>query len=356
MVEMLKKGANSVEKKPTTMRDVARHAGVSLATVSRALDGSSLVSKETSLLVQRAVESLDFVPNISARTLKYGQSQALGVIIPDLTNPFFSEFLREFGILAAASGQVILLANAEAGASGAQNSVRQMLMRRVDGVVVMPSFDELDPYQQLSLRKIPTVAIDSRRTGPYFSDVSIQHEEGMLQAVLYLKALGHHRIAFIAGQEGIFISSLRLDAFRNAMRQHALVVKNEYIRTGNYRIDAGDREMRSLLSLPERPTAVITINDMTAMGALRAAREMSVSVPEELSVIGFDGIALDEVVYPALSTMSVSRLQLARNCHTALEELKVSPINGKQFRVPVELICRQSTGPAISVKGKGGRK
>jgi len=353
---MTRKGTSSIEKQPATMRDVARHAGVSLATVSRALDGSSLVSNETSLLVQRAVEALDFVPNISARTLKYGQSQALGVIIPDLTNPFFSEFLREFGMLAAASGQVVLLANAEAGGGGAQNSVRQMLMRRVDGVVVMPSFDELEPYQQLSLRRIPTVAIDSRRTGSYFSDVSIMHEEGMLQAILYLKALGHQRIAFIAGHEGIFISSLRLEAFRNAMRQHAIVVKNEYIRAGNYRVDAGDREMRALLSLPERPTAVITINDMTALGALRAAREMSVSVPQEVSVIGFDGIVLDEVVYPTLSTMSVSRCQLARNCHTALGELKVSPQNGKQFWVPVELTCRQSTGPAAPVKGKGAKK
>jgi LacI family transcriptional regulator len=231
-----------------------------------------------------------------------------------------------------------------------------MLMRRVDGVVVMPSFDELEPYQQLSLRRIPTVAIDSRRTGSYFSDVSIMHEEGMLQAILYLKALGHQRIAFIAGHEGIFISSLRLEAFRNAMRQHASVVKNEYIRAGNYRVDAGDREMRALLSLPERPTAVITINDMTALGALRAAREMSVSVPQEVSVIGFDGIVLDEVVYPTLSTMSVSRCQLARNCHTALGELKVSPQNGKQFWVPVELTCRQSTGPAAPVKGKGAKK
>lgn len=329
------------------MRDVARYAGVSVATVSRALDGSSLVTPETVKLVERAAEALQFVPNISARTLKYGQSHAVGVIVPDLTNPFFSEFLRAFEALAASSGQVVLLANAETSAGGAMNSVRQMLMRHVDGVVVLPSMDELEPYLLLSLRKVPAVAIDSRRVGAFFSDVSIQHEAGMLQAVDHLKKLGHRRIGFIGGSEGLFISQIRLEAFRSALRMHGLVVREELIRTGNYRADAGDREMRWLMSLPERPTSVITINDMTALGALRAARHMGICVPADVSVVGFDGIVLDEVVTPSLTTMSISRETLAQHCHTALSELKQFPHRkGRQFLVPVELVCRESTGPA----------
>src|ERR1700722_16521844 len=110
---MRQKAEKSGSKKPATMRDVARHAGVSVATVSRALDGSSLVTEETALAVRRAGAELNFVPKISARTLKYGQSHAIGVIVPDLANPFFSEFLREFEALASANGQVVLLANAE---------------------------------------------------------------------------------------------------------------------------------------------------------------------------------------------------------------------------------------------------
>lgn len=336
------------------MRDVARYAGVSVATVSRVLDGSGLVKQETAEIVQNAVETLNFVPNISARTLKYGQSHAIGVIIPDLTNPFFSEFLREFESLTSMNGQVILLANAETTSGGARNSVRQMLMRHVDGVVVMPSIDELEPYQLLILRKIPAVAIDSRRVGSFFSDVSMMHEDGMLKAVSYLKELGHRRIAFIAGSEGLFISSLRLDAFRNALQQHSMAIPPEYIRTGNYRVDGGDTEMRALMALRNRPTAVIGINDMTALGALRGARAIGVSVPGEVSVIGFDGIVLDEIVSPSLTTMSVSRKILAQSCYTALAELRASPRQGgKQFKVPVELIRRDSTGRAPSHLRKG---
>jgi DNA-binding LacI/PurR family transcriptional regulator len=339
-------------KKPATMRDVARRAGVSVATVSRALDGSSLVIEDTALLVHRAVAELNFVPNLSARTLKYGQSRAIGVIVPDLTNPFFSEFLREFEALASAHRQVILLANAETSVGGALTSVRQMLMRLVDGVVVLPSLDELEPYQLLTLRRVPTVAIDSRRVDSFFSDVSLMHEQGMKQAVGYLKDLGHRKIAFIGGSPGLMISKLRLDAFQNSIRKHGLTVRPEYVRPGNYRADGGDRELRSLMGLSDRPTAVIGINDLTALGALRAARSLAISVPDDLSIIGFDGIELDELVSPSLTTMSVSRKLIAQSCHAALEELRLQPgATGKQMYVPVELIVRQSTGPVRS-RGK----
>lgn len=340
--------------KPVTMRDVARYAGVSVATVSRALDGSQLVTKKTVQLVQSAADVLNFVPNNSARTLKYGQSRVIGVVIPDLTNPFFSEFLREFEAIVSASGEVVLLASAESSTHGPQNSVRQMLMRGVDGVVVMSSIDELDPRQLLKMRKVPTVAIDSRRVGSYFSDVSMMHEEGMLQAVGYLKEMGHRRIAFIAGSQGLFISDLRLQAFRRALQQYGMAVPDEYIRTGNYRADAGDREMRELMALRHRPTAVVAINDMSALGALRAAQALSMAVPEDVSIIGFDGIALDEVVTPALTSMSVCRKELAASCHRALTELRVFPQQGgKLLQVPVKLVVRQSTGRAPAKPRRG---
>ncbi|WP_433966399.1 LacI family DNA-binding transcriptional regulator [Tunturiibacter gelidiferens] len=342
---MRQKAEKSGPKKPATMRDVAGHAGVSVATVSRALDGSSLVTEETALAVRRAVAKLNFVPNISARTLKYGQSHAIGVIVPDLTNPFFSEFLREFEALASANGQVVLLANAEASVGGALTSVRQLLMRLVDGVVVLPSLDELEPYQLLTLRKVPTVAIDSRRTGPSFSDVSLMHEEGMRQAIGYLKDLGHRKIAFIGGSPGLMISKLRLDAFQASLKMHGITVRQEYVRYGNYRADGGDRELRNLMLLADRPTAVIGVNDLTALGALRAARTLNISVPNEVSVIGFDGIELDDLVSPSLTTMSVSRKLIAQSCHGALEEMRVGRSgSGRQIYIPVELIVRQSTG------------
>jgi DNA-binding LacI/PurR family transcriptional regulator len=216
----------------------------------------------------------------------------------------------------------------------------------VDGVIVMPSLDELEPYQLLTLRKVPTVAIDSRRVGPCFSDVSLMHEQGMMQAVGYLKDLGHRRIAFIAGSEGLMISKLRLNAFQVSLQKHGIPVRPEYIRHGNYRAEGGDREMRNLMDLCDRPTAVIGINDMTALGALRAARALHVSVPEQVSVVGFDGIELGDLVSPGLTTMSVPRKLIAQSCHSALQELCGGCIQGRQIYIPVELIVRQSTGRA----------
>jgi DNA-binding LacI/PurR family transcriptional regulator len=217
----------------------------------------------------------------------------------------------------------------------------------VDGVVVMPSIDELEPYQLLTLRSVPTVAIDSRRVGPCFSDVTLMHEEGMKQAVAYLRDLGHRRIAFIGGTEGLLISDIREEAFSRALQAYGIPSRAEYMRKGNYRVDSGDSEMRKLMGLRQPPTAVIGINDMSALGALRAARSMSLSVPEDVSIVGFDGIELDQVVYPSLTTMNVSRKLLAKNCHSALEALRnTNAKHGEQLFVPVELMFRQSSGRA----------
>ncbi len=163
----------------------------------------------------------------------------------------------------------------------------------------------------------------------------------------YMRSLGHRKIAFIAGSPGLMISKLRLEAFQCSIRKHGLTVRPEYIRHGNYRADGGDRELRHLMLLSDRPTAVIGINDLTALGALRATRALNISVPDDLSIIGFDGIELDELVSPSLTTMSVSRKLMAQSCHDALEELRLKQVGkGRQIYVPVELIVRQSTGRA----------
>jgi LacI family transcriptional regulator len=171
------------------------------------------------------------------------------------------------------------------------------------------------------------------------------HEEGMRQAVGYLKDLGHRKIAFIGGSPGLMISKLRLDAFQASLKMHEITVRHEYIRHGNYRADGGDRELRNLMLLADSPTAVIGVNDLTALGALRAARILNISVPSELSIVGFDGIELDDLVSPSLTTMSVSRKLIAQSCHGALEEMRLGRGgSGRQLYVPVELIVRQSTG------------
>lgn len=324
------------------IRAVAARAGVSIATVSRVMTGSSLVRPETAALVQKVIDELQYVPNTSATTLKYGRSDTYGVIIPDLTNPFFLEFLREIESLLINKGQAILLANTE-WHDRSETSVRRLMMSQIDGAVVMAAEEELGHYNLLALRNIPLVTVDRRSTGPRISDVSFEYEDGMRQAVLHLVKFGHKDIGFIGGH-GAAIAKTRFKAFKAALKVNGLTSREEWNRSGDFRVEGGDREMSSLLQLEKRPTAVVCINDLTAFGALRAAHRLGVSIPQDISLVGFDDIMLADIVTPPLTTVRMPRAKLAQCCIEAFETMADNPdIDGKQLWVQLELVIRSST-------------
>jgi DNA-binding LacI/PurR family transcriptional regulator len=226
------------------------------------------------------------------------------------------------------------------------NSVRRMLMRQVDGVVLMASEADTQVVEPLLDRKIPIVTIDRRRAPDGTGDVAIDFEDGYRQAVQHLHQLGHRRIGFIGGMEGIRTSEVRLKAFQKALQTMGMPYEPRFVRPGNYRVSGGDAAMRSLLNEIDRPTAVITANDLTAFGALRALHACGVNVPSEMSVVGFDGIMLSDAVYPPLTTVVVPQKEIAKACAGALDHIK-SKIGGRGFRLNVRgsLLVRQSTAP-----------
>ncbi len=326
------------------MRSVAKRAGVSVATISRVLSGSPLVRPETAERVQRVLDEVGFVPNISATTLKYGRSDTYGVIIPDLTNPFFFAFLRDFEALLVKRHRGVLLANTEFSRSRTRESLRRMLARQVDGLVVMASEQELGPQDQTALQRVPMVTVDRRSVSPGTSDISFRYEHGMQLAVAHLFELGHRHIGFIGGNEELAVSHLRLGAFCAALASIGLAAEPSLIRRGNYRMDGGEREMRALLGLPAPPSAVITINDLTAFGALRAAHALGFDVPGQISLVGCDDIFLTEAVSPPLTTVHLSRRVLAEHCVEALESMTPAPeLPGRQMWVETSLTVRSST-------------
>lgn len=327
------------------MRDIAKLAGVSSATVSNVINGSSLVRPETAERVRKVIEETRFVPNGSAATLKYGRSSSYGLIIPDITNPFFPEFIRSFEGILVNNNQDMFLATTDLHVSQMQQTIRRMLIRQVDGVALLAAEIETEPIEALIHHRVPLVTMDRRVVGSGLSDVTIDYLSGMREAIQHLHGLGHQRIAYIGGSSGLTISDHRVSAFHEAMRGSGLVVRQEYVRSGNYRISGGEICMEELFALAERATAIMCTNDLTAIGALRVIRRHGLSVPEDFSVVGFDDIEMSDIIQPPLTTVRLSREDLAQAFYTALSDLGKNPhVTGQQYHVTTSLVQRESTG------------
>jgi LacI family transcriptional regulator len=333
------------------MRTVAKYAGVSTATVSRVLNGSAAVKPETAEHVKRILHKLKFIPNPIATTLKYGRSNTYGVIVPDLTNPFYPEFLLNFEEALLENDQELLLATTQSSDRKLIGSVRRMLMRHVDGVVLMASEYDTRLIEPLFDHKIPIVTVDRGAAREGAGDVAIDFVDGYKQIMVHLYELGHRHIGFVGGMMGIRTSEARLDAFQAALQHVGITYNHDFIRCGDYRVAGGEAAARSLLKSPRRPTAILTVNDLTAFGVLRALHSSGLSVPSQISVAGFDGIMLSEAVHPSLTTVAISTRNMVGACLKVLEYVKAN-INKRGLLVPVRgsLIVRESTGPAATVQ------
>jgi LacI family transcriptional regulator len=329
------------------MRDIALRAGVSSATVSRVINGSPAVKEETAKHVRKILDKLHFIPNPSATTLKYGRSNTYGLIVPDLANPFFPEFILSFEAVLVENDHELLLATTQSSEPKLISSVRRMLMRHVDGVVLMASEYDTRTIEPLFEHQIPIVTIDRRRVQVGTGDVAIDFESGYRQAVLHLQKLGHRRIAFIGGMKGIRTSQIRLNAFKKALQTAGLTYSENLTRYGDYRVAGGDAAMRSLLKERRRPTAIMTANDLTAFGVLHALHANGVGVPSQISVVGFDGILLGEAVYPPLTTVSIPPRDMAEACIKSLNHSKSNVTErGLLLSVGGSLVVRESTAQA----------
>lgn len=329
------------------IKEVARLAKVSTATVSRTINGSDKVTPETAARVRRAIETLKFYPNTNARALGSGKSSLYGLIISDITNPFFPELVKSFEDVAVQHGQEVLIANTGYDKRRMEQCVTRMLQRKVDGVAIMTSEMEDHLIDELSSRKIPLVFLDTGVPQRGISNISIDYAAGIDAAVEHLRGLGHTSIGFISGPMDLTSARVRRKAFFASMKRKGLNPDKDLIEEGNHRMDGGHDAMVRLLSKSPRPTAVMASNDMTAIGAMGAIFERGLKVPRDVSVIGFDDIAISAYTQPELTTVRLSRPEIAKLAFRALHGFQnAATAKGAQYSIEPTLVERKSTGPA----------
>jgi len=328
------------------IHEVARRARVSTATASRAINHVPTVNPVLAKRVWAVIEELGYYPNTQARALVSGKSRIFGLVISEITNPFFPEIVQIFEQIAVQNDYEILLASTGNDPKRMESSVRRMIERRVDGVAIMTFGMEEGLLADLKLRKVPLVFVDVGPSRPRVSNIRIDYQHGIRQAVQHLAALRHERIAFISGPPGLKSADARKRAFQRSMQEIGLAVDDSLITDGNHTIESGVVACAQLLALSNRPTAIMCSNDMTALGVMRKAYEEGITIPQELSVIGFDDIRLAQFVLPALTTVQMSQGELARLAFHALFEdtqrEQASP-KGTEYMLTTHLVLREST-------------
>jgi LacI family transcriptional regulator len=346
----------------TNIQDIAAQIGVSVATVSRALNGSPEVSEATRERVLQLARELDYTPSAAARTLVRRRSNVVGVILetgpghPDLLHPFFQEVLVGLQHGAGEHGYDLLLFAGDApgnGFGGSHSYARRAEHHGIGGVVVMGFDGEHPEMRKLIEADVPCMAVDSDLGGPRCGLVASDNREAAAEAVRHLHGLGRRRIATITGALETRPAAERLAGYRDAIEEVALEAREDYVAEGDYYADSGYESALRLLALAEPPNAIFAASDMMAAGVLQAAHECGVRVPEELAVVGFDDIAVAALLQPPLTTVRQAKEKLGRAAAEGLIQMIEDPgAPPPRVQVPARLIVRASSGSTSAPREK----
>jgi LacI family transcriptional regulator len=330
-----------------TIRDVAKAAGVSTATVSNVLNKRGKVGRRTQGLVLSTVKRLGYLPNIHARRLASRDTRTLGIIVSDVENPFFPEIIKSFLARTRQLGYDAILSDTNYDPRRTQEAASRMMAHNVGGVAIMTS--EISPklIDELVRRKIAVTFLDHAPARGYVSTLRIDYQSGIEQSVKYLYNEGHRHIAFVAGRPKLRSNIIRLEAYERAMRD--LGLEPGPILHGDLRFEGGLAAGLAIAKMSPRPTAVMAVNDLTAVGVLKGLRNAGCRVPEDISLIGFDRTRLAEYSNPSITTVDIHRDLLGQMAADVLHELcsSANP-QGKEYEISAELFVGNSSGPVPS--------
>lgn len=329
-----------------TIRDVAALAGVSYTTVSHVVNDSRPVRADKRERVLAAVAELKFVPSAVARSLKVRATGTIGMLVPSNTNPYFAEIAQGIEGFFRRHGYCVFLCNSDNDIATQREWLRVLHEKRVDGLIVASVGDEACAADALAHADVPIVVIDRPIAGIRADSVQVDHQGGAAMATRHLIDLGHRRIACIAGPDSTAVSASRVNGFRMAMAEHALAVPPEAVAVGDFSSPGGYAAADKLFR-EYAPTAIVAGNDVMAIGALRAAAERGLKVPEDCSIIGFDDIEMSRYIYPALSTVGQAIVRLGETAATSLLDRICGRVTGdmRELTLPPRLLLRESSAP-----------
>lgn len=349
-------------KRPTQV-DVARQAGVSRATVSYVINGKANgrvpISPETRERVLQAIRDLGYEPNAGARALRLGSTKTIGLIIPDLHNPHFWENADGVEQEARASGYRLLLSSMDLNAQYGEDVFKDLSGRRIDALILMGSIVDQPGETQATLtrslsRNLPIVEISDRSASEHRVDCVVSdYRSATVAAMSHLLSLGHRRIGLVYGVAMDEMAQDRLQPYRECLQATGLPIEPDLVVSCGPTIEDGYQAALRLLEMNNRPTAIVAINDLLAIGVLRAAGDLGLRAPADFSLIGFDDIPAASYLVPRLTTASKDAVRLGREAVRLVLGRIEEPGRPRQIvSVPAQFVIRESTGPAPAVDGR----
>ena len=295
-----------------TIRDVARHAGVSISTVSLALNGTGPVSEETRARIDAAVAAVRYTPNLMAQNLKRGQSKLIGMVLGDAANPFFGRLFGTIDKHISGHEHMLIVANLASDPGREMRTLTLLKRHRVAGIIMTPLRNDPEFAAHLNELDVPVVLVDQDVDGTALDFVTSDHRRGAEMLTEYLARLGHRRIAYIGGQRNMWAAERRLEGFRSAMAEAGLEVEPEFEIVADYSADLAYDNVIRLMSSPTRPTAILAANNYMAIGALQAVTDLGFRCPDDVSIAGIDVVAWSSIVMPRITTVEQPIDELAR--------------------------------------------
>jgi len=329
-----------------TIREVAEHAQVSVATVSHVINRTRFVDPETQERVYQAIKTLGYRPNLLARSLRRRETHTIGLLVPDNANPFFAEFARVVEDAGFAQGYSVILCNSDRSETKEETYIDVLLAKQVDGLIVISSTDRIDLLQRVIDVGVPLVVVDRNLADLPVSQVLVANEQGGYLAGQYLLGLGHRRFVCIGGPSNANPSWGRVVGFTRALHEAGVVLQPEAIVAGDFRYAGGETGMHTLLDRGLDFTAVFAANDLMAIGALVTLQRAGLRVPADISVIGFDNILQAATMIPSLTTIEQPVNELGQaTVRLLLDQIMKRTTEPRSLTIPTRLVERESCRP-----------
>jgi LacI family transcriptional regulator, repressor for deo operon, udp, cdd, tsx, nupC, and nupG len=327
-----------------SIKDVAKLANVSTATVSRVLRNAGNVTEETKRRVLEAIEALNYQPNVLGRYLRRMETETVLVIVPDITNPFFSKVLRGIEAVALERGYQVLLGDTQNDVQLEEQYLNVLPQKQVDGMIFLTARTRKELMEEMS-RQFPIVLACEYLEGTDIPTVSIDNISSARKATEHLIGLGHRRIAHLTGPMDVILSRDRLRGYYQALAQHDIDVDAALVQEGDFSFESGYNVTLKLLALEKPPTAIFAANDAMAIGAIKAVRHRGGRVPDDVAIVGFDDIQMASIFEPGVTTIAQPMFDIGKQAMKLLLQLiDGEEVERRQFVLPDRLVIRESCG------------